>query len=389
VTDHDSSTCSTSPTRERRETRDDAPRASLADARPSGASLVARRLVPSSPRSRISRVVRRAGRVVVVGESSSSGRVTRAGKETPRDMARGDARDRRAPSTTSVRAKTVLGLAVAVVVTVVVAARSAAGHWRGAGASLGLGLRPLATSDAARCDDEYVDLSARVKRHSKSQDGEDRYLIDTYFRGLCGGTYLELGALDGVRFSNSHLFEFGFGWSGVLIEPNPKSFAALQTNRPKNRLHNVAVCDVSREVHFMRGDEGAVTGIFEFMSPSFRAEWHKKSMSSRLRDVSDKIRCEPLRRVLKTDYFKKKHIDFLSLDVEGAEYEVLKTIDFTAQQFGVIFYEADPHNVVKNEIVKSYLEVRGYRFQQHALRSNFHVNERFHDIYAHLAYARH
>ena len=112
-----------------------------------------------------------------------------------------------------------------------------------------------------------------MKRHSKSQDGEDRYLVDTYFKGLCGGTYLELGALDGVRFSNSHLFEFGFGWSGVLIEPNPKSFKALQTNRPKNRLHNVAVCDVSREVHFMRGDEGAVTGIFEFMAPSFRAEW--------------------------------------------------------------------------------------------------------------------
>ena len=57
---------------------------------------------------------------------------------------------------------------------------------------------------------------------------------------------------------------------------------------------------------------------------------------------------------------EKKHIDFLSLDVEGAEFEVLKTIDFTAQQFGVIFYEADPHNVVKNEIVKSYLEARVY-----------------------------
>ena len=75
-----------------------------------------------------------------------------------------------------------------------------------------------------------------------------------------------------------------------------------------------------------------------------------------------------------------------SLDVEGAEFEVLKTIDFTAQQFGVIFYEADPHNVVKNEIVKSYLEARGYTFREHALRSNFHVNERFHDIYAHVAY---
>ena len=149
--------------------------------------------------------------------------------------------------------------------------------------------RSFAVSNAVRCDDAYVDASARVKRHSKSQDGEDRYLVDTYFKGLCGGTYLELGALDGVRFSNSHLFEFGFGWSGVLIEPNPKSFKALQTNRPKNRLHNVAVCDVSREVHFMRGDEGAVTGIFEFMAPSFRAEWFKGSASARLEECPTKF----------------------------------------------------------------------------------------------------
>ena len=289
---------------------------------------------------------------------------------------------------TRARVRVTLGLALALVV-VVPAVSFASRPWDVVSASSSLlgRRRSFAVSNAVRCDDEYVDASARVKRHSKSQDGEDRYLVDTYFKGLCGGTYLELGALDGVRFSNSHLFEFGFGWSGVLIEPNPKSFKALQTNRPKNRLHNVAVCDVSREVHFMRGDEGAVTGIFEFMAPSFRAEWFKGSAPSRLEDVSDKIRCEPLRRVLGKDGLReKKHIDFLSLDVEGAEFEVLKTIDFTAQQFGVIFYEADPHNVVKNEIVKSYLEARGYTFREYALRSNFHVNERFHDIYAHVAY---
>ena len=311
---------------------------------------------------------------------------------TRRETSRVDSRERAtatmSSAVTRARARVTLGLTLALVVAVP-AVSFASRPWDVVSASSSLlgRRRSFAVSNAVRCDDEYVDASARVKRHSKSQDGEDRYLVDTYFKGLCGGTYLELGALDGVRFSNSHLFEFGFGWSGVLIEPNPKSFKALQTNRPKNRLHNVAVCDVSREVHFMRGDEGAVTGIFEFMAPSFRAEWFKGSASARLEDVSDKIRCEPLWRVLGKDGLReKKHIDFLSLDVEGAEFEVLKTIDFTAQQFGVIFYEADPHNVVKNEIVKSYLEARGYTFREHALRSNFHVNERSHDIYAHVAY---
>ena len=329
--------------------------------------------------------------VVRASPTSHNGALGGVGR-TRRETSRVDSRERAAATMSSAvtraRVRVTLGLTLALVVAVP-AVSFASRPWDVVSASSSLlgRRRSFAVSNAVRCDDEYVDASARVKRHSKSQDGEDRYLVDTYFKGLCGGTYLELGALDGVRFSNSHLFEFGFGWSGVLIEPNPKSFKALQTNRPKNRLHNVAVCDVSREVHFMRGDEGAVTGIFEFMAPSFRAEWFKGSASSRLEDVSDKIRCEPLRRVLGKDGLReKKHIDFLSLDVEGAEFEVLKTIDFTAQQFGVIFYEADPHNVVKNEIVKSYLEARGYTFREHALRSNFHVNERFHDIYAHVAY---
>ena len=330
--------------------------------------------------------------VVRASPTSHNGALGLVWARRRRETSRVDSRERAAATMSSAvtraRVRVTLGLTLALVVAVP-AVSFASRPWDVVSASSSLlgRRRSFAVSNAVRCDDEYVDASARVKRHSKSQDGEDRYLVDTYFKGLCGGTYLELGALDGVRFSNSHLFEFGFGWSGVLIEPNPKSFKALQTNRPKNRLHNVAVCDVSREVHFMRGDEGAVTGIFEFMAPSFRAEWFKGSASARLEDVSDKIRCEPLRRVLGKDGLReKKHIDFLSLDVEGAEFEVLKTIDFTAQQFGVIFYEADPHNVVKNEIVKSYLEARGYTFREHALRSNFHVNERFHDIYAHVAY---
>ena len=240
-------------------------------------------------------------------------------------------------------------------------------------------------SGARRCDGEYELLAKYVKAYSKSQDKEDQYVVRKYFKGLCGGTYLELGALDGVRFSNSHLFEFGFGWSGVLIEPNPTSFAKLQQNRPNNMLHNFAVCSSPRHVHFIESGDGAVTGILEFMAPSFRAAWHGADVRE-LQKAAKTIKCEPLRSILANDLGPARHIDFLSLDVEGAELEVLKTVDFKKQQFGIIFYEADEHNTLKNEMMKSLLEMNGYRFVEHALRSNFHINVRFHDIYAHLAH---
>ena len=231
------------------------------------------------------------------------------------------------------------------------------------------------STQATACSPE-VDLKDIIG-HSKSQDQEDQFLVNSYFKGLCGGTYVELGGLDGVRFSNSHLFHHGLAWKGVLIEPNPNSFAALQVNRPNDDNFNFAVCSQSSEVTFVDSGEGAVTGVLEFMTPSFVRSWHPENAKQ------TKIRCEPLSNILEQSSLNTKTtmIDFLSLDVEGAEFEVLKTIDFDKVEFGIIFYEADDHNPLKNQAMITFLEERGYRFREHTLRSNFHVNIRWHHVY--------
>lgn len=231
------------------------------------------------------------------------------------------------------------------------------------------------STQATSCSPE-VDLKDIIS-HSKSQDQEDQFLINSYFKGLCGGTYVELGGLDGVTFSNSHLFHHGLAWKGVLIEANPNSFAALQANRPNDDNFNYAVCSQSSEVTFVDSGTGAVTGVLEFMAPSFVREWHPENAKH------TKIRCEPLSNILEQSSLNIKTtlIDLLSLDVEGAEFEVLKTIDFDKVEFGIIFYEADEHNPLKNQAMITFLEERGYRFLDHKLRSNFHVNIRWHHVY--------
>lgn len=56
------------------------------------------------------------------------------------------------------------------------------------------------------------------------QGGEDKYCIENFFGGVQHGTYLEMGAFNGIKFSNTlHLHET-LGWRGLLIEPNPSSF---------------------------------------------------------------------------------------------------------------------------------------------------------------------
>jgi len=60
---------------------------------------------------------------------------------------------------------------------------------------------------------------------------QDRYLYETIFHNKKNGTFVEFGALDGIRFSNTYFFEKNFGWTGICAEPNPILFPQLKKNR--------------------------------------------------------------------------------------------------------------------------------------------------------------
>ena len=122
---------------------------------------------------------------------------------------------------------------------------------------------------------------------------------------------------------------------------------------------------------------GAVTGVLEFMAPSFIQGWHSGEDSHQT-----KIGCQPLSKILEQSSLDIRNtIDLLSLDVEGAEFEVLKTILFDKIAFGVICYEADDHNPLKNNAMIGFLEEQGYAFREHTMGSNFHINLKWQHIY--------
>lgn len=234
------------------------------------------------------------------------------------------------------------------------------------------------TTSAYRCDEKAVKVN--FTENSKSQNQEDETLLKLFLKGVCGGIYVELGALDGVRFSNSHFFWKSLNWRGILIEPNPKSFKQLEVNRPEDDLYNYAICSKDRNVHFAEGFDGAISGIYEFMPLTFKQRWHS---GTKVEDLQ-KIACRPLSSVIATSKFRGLLIDFLSLDVEGGEFEVIKTINFEEDRFGVIFYEADEHNPIKNEAMKTFLEKKGYVFRFHVRGSNYHVNQNWDAIYGNI-----
>ncbi|KAG1666481.1 hypothetical protein FOA52_004863 [Chlamydomonas sp. UWO 241] len=211
---------------------------------------------------------------------------------------------------------------------------------------------------------------------SRSQHSEDIHLFTKYFCGVKNGTFLELGGLDGLLFSNTYALEHKMGWKGVLIEPNPKGYLAITHNRPHVFAVNAAVCKEPTRVHFV--NSGAVGGVLEFMGDSFVKQWHpiladllpaERAAHSHV----SAIMCVPLPSLL--EHTSIKHFNFWSLDVEGGELQVLNAVDFNKLTFDVIVVEADGHNAEKDEAVRDLLESNGYEFDEHIASNDWFVRK--------------
>lgn len=114
----------------------------------------------------------------------------------------------------------------------------------------------------------------------------------------------------------------------------------LLENRPGEININAAICEKPQKLHYIIGDFGPVNGFYEFMNDAFLFKWHKKYYfdPSLLEDTLI-ISCVPLPMILKL--LNINHVDIWILDVEGAEYSILKGIDFDLFQPSVIVMECD------------------------------------------------
>jgi FkbM family methyltransferase len=161
-----------------------------------------------------------------------------------------------------------------------------------------------------------------------SQAGEDRYLYENFFFDKRNGVYLEMGALDGLQYSNSAFFSRKLGWSGLLIEGSPKKFDALKANRGERDICvNAMICSSEKPLHYIESDDvkNAVGGAWELMTPHFKALKHGDMTEEKVSKLST-VPCVSMADILSN--FGIRHVDIFSLDVEGAEAQVLETIDW-------------------------------------------------------------
>ena len=196
-------------------------------------------------------------------------------------------------------------------------------------------------------------------RNSKSQLGQD--ILGLSAKGLREpGFFVEFGASDGFALSNTHLLEKQFGWSGILCEPSKSWHQALKKNRSCLIDTRCVYLSTGEKIGFSENYLGELSSITKFAEPN---------SSGLLKRTTTSYEVETISLVDLLDQHKApKHIDFLSVDTEGSEFEILEAFDFHKYSFGVICVE---HNFAETkEKINKLLLSNGYK-QVHADLSDF------------------
>lgn len=167
--------------------------------------------------------------------------------------------------------------------------------------------------------------------------------------------YVDVGANDGLIVSNTAHFDLNLGWNGICIEPHPIAFSKLQKNRVNSKNINFCVSESETEVDFLvvHGYAEMLSGIKNYYHPDhllrIDSEIEKHGGSKEL----VKVQSKPLKKIF--DEYNVKKVDYLSIDTEGSELEILSSIDFEKVDIRIISTENSSR---KN--IKDFLYNKGY-----------------------------
>lgn len=193
------------------------------------------------------------------------------------------------------------------------------------------------------------------------QHGDD-FLLWQLFKDQKNGFYIDVGAFDGVHLSNTYSFELA-GWNGICVEAIPDIFESCQKARPNTICINAACIgrDDLREVKFFVEKLGLLSGVsVDANEDDIRNRYSRRGIDFEgLEPIT--VPARTLNSIL-DDHLAPGHaIDFVSIDVEGSELDVLKGFDLNRYAPRCIVIEAndDEH---ERAIMKCLVEKEKYIF---------------------------
>lgn len=196
---------------------------------------------------------------------------------------------------------------------------------------------------------DSTDIFKQYFAESKSQLFQDIFVV------ICtsekrGGFFVEIGVGDGVILSNTHLLEHKLGWKGILAEPNRDFFEKIKVNRSCSLDHRAIYSKSNLHLDFLAdGNMGEHSTLLQFCD----SDDHQRA--GNVYQVETVI----LEELLES-HNAPEVIDYMSIDTEGSEFEILKGIDLE-RRIVLIFTIEINYNNDKLESVAGLLSKYGYR----------------------------
>jgi FkbM family methyltransferase len=201
-------------------------------------------------------------------------------------------------------------------------------------------------------------------RTSLSQEGED-LILARIFEHQATGIYVDVGAHHPRRFSNTHLL-YQRGWRGVNIDATPGSMEAFRRARPRDVNLEMGVAGTDETRTFYLYDEPALNTFDPARAKALEATPYK------LRERRE-VRCAPLRAILAEHGIGP--IDLLTVDVEGFDFEVLKTLDWEVSRPRVVVTEQFSRDLaaLMTSELHAFMQARRYQIVAKTFNSVFYL----------------
>lgn len=214
---------------------------------------------------------------------------------------------------------------------------------------------------AIKIKNNYIDSYALK---SYSQEGEDM-ILRRIFENKQNGFYIDVGAHHPKRFSNTYFF-YKKGWRGINIDAMPESMQAFNKARPRDINIEHPISDQQQTLTYYAFNEPALNGFSKSLSDS------RNGMANYKVIYTKKMETKTLDSVLEA-YLPNEinEIDFLTIDVEGLDFQVLKSINLAKYQPKIILVEILGSNLAEldeNEITH-YLKIHNYKMYAKAVNT--------------------
>lgn len=187
----------------------------------------------------------------------------------------------------------------------------------------------------------------KYSRLSYAQEGED-LLLDRIFGTKKNGFYVDVGAHHPRKFSNTYIF-YKKGWRGINIDVLPGSMDAFKKERPEDINLEIGISDTDEELEYFMFNQPAINTFSHI-------EAERKLKFDRYHLVEKRtIRTKSLKDVLSSYLSNNQKIDFMSIDVEGLDLQVIRSNDWAKYRPSIILIEDLAHCELPDYPIKSKL----------------------------------